>query len=105
MFVIFKALEYGYTPPLAMLVLATTLPWMAGLIPLLPAGIGTVDVAMILIFMKFMPPQLYPVAAAAWAVERAILFSAQRSERARYPTWVFEFGQNNYARNFELNQN
>lgn len=74
LFVIFKALEYGYTPPLAMLVLATTLPWMAGLIPLLPAGIGTVDVAMILIFMKFMPPQLYPVAAAAWAVERAISF-------------------------------
>jgi len=74
LFVIFKALEYGYTPPLAMLVLATTLPWMAGLIPLLPAGIGTVDVAMILIFMKFMPPQFYPVAAAAWAIERAISF-------------------------------
>ena len=74
LFVIFKALEYWYTPPLEMLVLATTLPWMAGLIPLLPAGIGTVDVAMILIFMKFMPPELYPIAAAAWAIERAISF-------------------------------
>jgi len=72
LFVIFQAL--GYNPPIAMLILATTIPWMAGLIPLLPAGIGTVDVAMVLIFMKFMPPELYPVAAAAWAIERAISF-------------------------------
>jgi uncharacterized protein (TIRG00374 family) len=57
-----------------MLLLAVTIPWMAGLIPLLPAGIGTVDAAALLIFAQFMPPGFYSIAVAAWLVERAISF-------------------------------
>jgi hypothetical protein len=72
LFVIFQAL--GYSPPLPMLVLAVTIPWLAGLIPLLPAGLGTVDAAALLIFMQFMPPGYYSVAVAAWMVERAVSF-------------------------------
>jgi hypothetical protein len=72
LYVIFRAL--GYLPPVPMLLLAITIPWMAGLIPLLPAGIGTVDAAAFLIFAQFMPPGLYSIAIAAWLVERAISF-------------------------------
>lgn len=72
LYVIFQAL--GYPPPLPMLLLAVTIPWMAGLIPLLPAGIGTVDAAALLIFAQFMPPGFYSIAVAAWLVERAISF-------------------------------
>jgi uncharacterized protein (TIRG00374 family) len=68
LFVIFQAL--GYSPPLAMLILATTIPWMAGLIPLLPGGLGTVDVTMTSVFLLFGMP--VEIAVSAVLIERAI---------------------------------
>lgn len=67
---IFQALGYDASP--VMLLLAATLPWMAGLIPLLPGGLGTVDTAIVSIFLLFEVPLGLAISAAF--IERAISF-------------------------------
>jgi uncharacterized protein (TIRG00374 family) len=70
LFIIFQAL--GYTPSLSMLTLAATVPWIVGLVPLLPGGLGTVDAALVSIFVVFGAP--FEIALSAALVERAISF-------------------------------
>jgi len=67
---IFQAL--GYQAPLAMLLLASTLPTIAGLIPLLPGGLLLVDGTFISIFMLF--GFNFGIASAATLIERSISF-------------------------------
>lgn len=69
LFLIFKAL--GHSAPLTMLLLASTFPIIAGLVPLLPGGLGLVDAAFISIFRLFFP---LDIAIAATVIERAISF-------------------------------
>jgi uncharacterized protein (TIRG00374 family) len=69
LFLIFKAL--GCSAPLSMLLLASTFPTIAGLIPLLPGGLGLVDATFISIFRLFFPLN---IAIAATVIERAISF-------------------------------
>lgn len=69
LFFIFKAL--GYDAPLVMLLLASTLPTIAGLVPLLPGGLGVVDATFISIFRLFFPLN---IAIAATLIERAISY-------------------------------
>jgi len=69
-FLIFLAL--GHVPPLPLLLLAVTLPSIVGLIPLLPAGLGTVDVALISVFVAFGVPLSLAIGVAL--IERAITF-------------------------------
>ncbi len=69
-FLIFQAL--GYNPPLAMLLLAVTIPAFVGLVPLLPGGLGTVDAAFFFIYTGFgVSPSL---ALSAILIERAITY-------------------------------
>lgn len=70
LFIIFQAL--GYTPSISMITLATTVPWIVGLLPLLPGGMGTVDVALVSVFLIFGAPR--DLALSAALIERAISF-------------------------------
>jgi len=54
LFFIFQAL--GFDPPLPMLLLGITLPPMAGLLPLLPGGLGHVDVTYVAVFVLLGAP-------------------------------------------------
>lgn len=69
LFLIFQAL--GFNPPLPMLLLGITLPPMAGLLPLLPAGIGPVDVTYVTIFVLLGAP--LEIAILATLIERVIM--------------------------------
>ncbi|MDI6642621.1 MAG: flippase-like domain-containing protein [Candidatus Hodarchaeaceae archaeon] len=69
-YLIFQAL--GYPPPMPMLMLVATLPTIVGLIPLLPGGLGTVDVAYLSIFTVFGVP--LSLALSAVLIERAITY-------------------------------
>ena len=69
LFFIFQAL--GFDPPLPMLLLGITLPPMAGLIPLLPAGLGPVDATMVGIFLLTGAP--LEIAILATLIERVIM--------------------------------
>ncbi|MEM2874485.1 MAG: lysylphosphatidylglycerol synthase transmembrane domain-containing protein [Candidatus Hadarchaeales archaeon] len=60
----------GYSPQLPMLMLALTLPAIAGLIPLLPGGIGTVDITILSIFLTFGVPK--GMAISALLIDRSI---------------------------------
>ena len=68
LFFIFQAL--GFDPPLPMLLLGITLPPMAGLVPLLPAGLGLVDVTYVSIFVLLGAP--LDIAILATLIERVI---------------------------------
>lgn len=68
LFFIFQAL--GFDPPLPMLLLGVTLPPMAGLIPLLPAGLGLVDATYVSIFVLLGAP--WNIAVLATLLERVI---------------------------------
>jgi hypothetical protein len=46
-------LALGYSPPIQMLMLAATVPAIVGLVPVLPAGLGTVDAAFYFIYISF----------------------------------------------------
>jgi uncharacterized protein (TIRG00374 family) len=46
-------LALGYSPPIQMLMLAATVPAIVGIIPVLPAGLGTVDAAFGIIYTSF----------------------------------------------------
>jgi hypothetical protein len=65
---IFQA--FGYSPPIPMLMLAVTLPAIVGLVPLLPGGLGTVDVTIASVFLLFGVP--IEIAISATLIERAI---------------------------------
>ena len=69
LFFIFQAL--GFDPPLPMLLLGITLPPMAGLIPLLPAGLGLVDATYVSIFVLLGAP--LEIAILATLIERVIM--------------------------------
>lgn len=69
LFFIFQAL--GFDPPLPMLLLGITLPPMAGLVPLLPAGLGLVDVTYVSIFVLLGAP--LEIAILATLIERVIM--------------------------------
>ena len=69
-FLIFQA--FGYTPQLSMLLLCMTLPLFVGLIPALPAGLGTLDAAFVSILIAFGIPLHIAISVAL--VERAITF-------------------------------
>lgn len=69
LFFIFQAL--GFDPPLPMLLLGITLPPMAGLLPLLPAGLGLVDVTYVSIFVLLGAP--LEIAILATLIERVIM--------------------------------
>ncbi len=68
LYVLFLAL--GYSPPLHMVLLAVTLPAIAGMIPILPGGLGTVDLAIVSIFLGFGTP--LEIAISATLLERSI---------------------------------
>ncbi|MFQ6129245.1 MAG: flippase-like domain-containing protein [Candidatus Hadarchaeaceae archaeon] len=68
LFFVFQAL--GFDPPLPMLLLGITLPPMAGLIPLLPAGLGLVDATYVSIFVLF--GASWEIAVLATLIERVI---------------------------------
>jgi len=70
LFIIFQAL--GYPPSISMITLAATVPWIVGLAPLLPGGLGTVDAALVSVFMIFGAP--FEIALSAALIERAISF-------------------------------
>ena len=46
-------LALGYSPPIQMLMLAVTVPAIVGLVPVLPAGLGTVDAAFYFTYTSF----------------------------------------------------
>lgn len=70
LFIIFQALNYTQPIPIAMLMLAVTLPAIVGLLPILPGGLGTVDVT---IFSVFVASGVDPViAASVTLIERSI---------------------------------
>jgi uncharacterized protein (TIRG00374 family) len=46
-------LALGYSPQIQMLMLAATVPAIVGLVPVLPAGLGTVDAAFYFIYISF----------------------------------------------------
>jgi len=69
LFFIFQAL--GFDPPLPMLLLGITLPPMAGLVPLLPGGIGHVDVTYVAVFVLLGAP--LEIAILATLIERVIM--------------------------------
>lgn len=68
LFFIFQAL--GFDPPLPMLLLGITLPLVAGLVPLLPAGLGLVDATYVSIFVLLGAP--WNIAVLATLIERVI---------------------------------
>jgi len=68
LWIVFCAL--GYAPPLTMLMLAITLPAIAGLIPLLPGGLGTVDITILSVFYMFGAPR--GIAISALLIDRSI---------------------------------
>lgn len=70
LFIIFQA--FSYLPSLSMLMLAVTLPLIAGLLPFLPGGLGTVDVTMVSIFLLFGVP--VNIAISVVLIERVINF-------------------------------
>lgn len=65
-------LALGFTPPFSMLFLTFTLSTIVGLIPIMPAGLGTVDLTYISIFTFFGVPA--PIALSAVLIERSITF-------------------------------
>ncbi|MEW6592532.1 MAG: flippase-like domain-containing protein [Candidatus Hadarchaeota archaeon] len=65
-------LALGFTPPFSMLFLTLTLSAIVGLVPILPAGLGTVDLTYISIFTFFGVPA--PIALSAVLIERSITF-------------------------------
>ena len=69
LFFIFRAL--GFDPSFPMLLLGVTLPPMAGLVPLLPAGLGLVDVTYVSVFVLLGAP--LNIAILATLIERVIL--------------------------------
>jgi hypothetical protein len=76
LFIIFQALRSiwppFYTPSISMIILAATVPWIVGLLPLLPGGLGTVDAALVSVFLIFGAP--FDLALSAALIERAISF-------------------------------
>jgi len=70
-FFVFQAL--GYQAPFTMLLLSSTLPTIAGFVPLLPGGLGVVDATFVSVFMLF--GFELPVAIAATLIERAISYA------------------------------
>lgn len=68
-FLIFQAL--GCFPSVSLLLLAATIPSIVGLIPVLPGGLGTVDMAYLFIFTLEFDPT---VAFSAIVIERAITY-------------------------------
>jgi uncharacterized protein (TIRG00374 family) len=68
-FLIFQAL--GYHPSVGLLLLAATIPPIVGLIPVLPGGLGTVDMAYFFIFTFEFDPT---VAFSAIVIERTITY-------------------------------
>jgi len=69
LFFIFQALNFP--PPLPMLLLGVTLPPMAGLLPLLPGGLGHVDVTYVAVFVLLGAP--LEIAILATLIERVIM--------------------------------
>lgn len=69
-FFVFQAL--GRDVPLTMLLLSSTLPTIAALVPFLPGGLGLVDATFVSIFMRFGIP--LHLAIAATLIERAISY-------------------------------
>jgi len=68
MWTVFSAL--GYSPQLPMLILALTLPAIAGLLPLLPGGLGTVDITILSVFLMYDVPK--ELATSALLIDRSI---------------------------------
>ncbi len=68
LFLVFLSL--GYRPGLPMLLLATSLPTLAGLVPFLPGGLVLVEATMLSVFTFFRVP--LPTALAATLLERMI---------------------------------
>jgi len=69
LFVVLQALNCPPVP-ISMLMLAATLPTIAGLLPLLPGGVGTIDVTIISVLMLFGVP--VEIAVSATLIDRAI---------------------------------
>lgn len=69
LFIVLQALNYP-SVPISMLMLAATLPTIAGLLSLLPAGIGIIDATMISVLAFFGVP--VEIAASATLIDRAI---------------------------------
>jgi hypothetical protein len=69
LFFIFQA--FNYSPPIPMLLLAVTLPAIVGLLPLLPGGLGTVDVTIASVFLLFGVP--LEIAGSVVLIERFIV--------------------------------
>jgi hypothetical protein len=68
-FLIFRAI--GYLPSMHVLLMAATIPPIVGLLPVLPGGLGTVDVAYLFIFtFEFNPTVAFSVV----VIERAITY-------------------------------
>jgi hypothetical protein len=65
-------LALGYQPPIPMLLMTLTLPAIVGLVPILPAGLGTVDFTYLSIFTLFGVPQT--IGLSAILIERMITF-------------------------------
>ncbi len=90
LYVIFQAL--GYTPTIPMLFFAVTLPALVGMIPALPGGIGTVDAALVSVFLFSGVP--LEIAISATLIERAItfVFSTAVGSAAFYYLGLKNFG-------------
>jgi hypothetical protein len=69
LFFIFQA--FNYSPPIPMLLMAVTLPAVVGLLPLLPGGLGTVDVTIVSVFLLFGVP--FGIAGSVVLIERFIV--------------------------------
>ncbi len=65
-------MAFGYSPQIPMLMLTLTLSSVVGLIPILPAGLGTVDFTYVSIFTVFGVP--LPIALSVVLIERLISF-------------------------------
>jgi len=90
LYFIFQAL--GYTPTLTMLFFAITLPVLVGMIPALPGGLGTVDAALVSVFLFSGVP--FEIAVSAVLIERSItfVFSTAVGSAAFYYLGLKNFG-------------